>query len=117
MFVNLFVAFLVLVVAADYVFLPAASRRAWQALAVILAVVASMLFFTGHWQRLAEFMGVGRAVDMLIYVATTVLAREMFLSRARFRTSERNLTDLVRALAIRDARRLPDSLPKAAPGA
>ena len=43
MFVNLFVAFLVLVVAADYVFLPAASRRAWQALAV--AAVAGVEFF------------------------------------------------------------------------
>lgn len=106
MFVYLFCLFLALVVAADYIFLPSIARRAWQVMVVTLTVVATMLFFPGAWQRLAEMVGIGRAVDMLVYGATAILTRELFLARARFRSAERNLTVLVRALALRDAREL-----------
>jgi hypothetical protein len=106
LFPYLFCLFLVLMVAADYIFLPSVARRAWQVMALALAAVATMLVFPGAWQRLAELVGIGRAVDILIYGASTILLREMFIARGRFRASERNLTLLVRSLAIRDAKRL-----------
>jgi hypothetical protein len=113
MFVGIFCGLLVLAVALDFVFLPKAARRAWQAMAIALAVVASMVLFEDRWQALARRLGVGRPVDMLLYAAVAVLTRELFLARARFRMLERQQTLLVRELALRGARMDVDSAPAA----
>lgn len=104
MFPYLFLAFLVALLAVDFVFLPRASRRAWLMLVAAFGAASTMALFPGEWGAVAHWLGVGRPVDVLIYAATALLVREMFLARARYTRHEAQITELVRALAIERAR-------------
>ena len=52
---------------------------------------------------LANRVGVGRGTDLLLYMLTVVFAFFSLNTYLRFKDTERRLTRLVRALAIRDA--------------
>ena len=103
MFPILFLCFLLFLLLVDFVFLPRSVRRAWLMMVLTFSVAATMALFTDAWQSLAHFLGIGRPVDILVYSATAILAREMFLSRARQAKTEEQLTELVRAIAIDSA--------------
>jgi len=100
MFPYLFVTFLLLLLSADFVLLPRSARRAWVAMTAAFAGAATMAIFPKAWIWLAASLGVGRPVDILVYAATVILVRELFLTRARNVRNERQLTELVRVLAI-----------------
>jgi hypothetical protein len=106
MFPLLFVFFLLLLLVTDYVFLPRGARRAWLAMVAVFAVAASMVFFTPAWQAVAAWVGIGRPVDILIYIATAALVREMLVVRARAAEQDKRITELVRQLAVTTARRI-----------
>ena len=109
MFPVLFLCLLLFLLLVDFVFLPRSVRRAWLMMVITFSVAATMVLFTDAWFRLAHFLGIGRPVDILVYTATAILAREMFLSRARQAKTEEQLTELVRATAIGSATHLKTS--------
>ena len=55
--------------------------------------------------RLATFLGIGRGVDLVLYVSLLVFFIAFFVVYLRFRRIEEQLTEIVRHLAIRDAER------------
>lgn len=103
MFKYVFAVFLACLALVDFIFLPKQSRGAWMALTVgfVLAVIAT--FFTPPLERIAALIGIGRAVDVVIYLTCAILVRELFLTRGRAARQDAQLTALVRHLAIRDA--------------
>lgn len=61
--------------------------------------------------RLAEFVGVGRGADLLLYLAVIGFAFVSVLLYARLRQLEVALTQVVRAQAIENARAPDEKLP------
>jgi small membrane protein len=58
-----------------------------------------------HVTWVANRLGVGRGADLLLYIVVVVTIFLMLNTYLRFRSVERQMTDLVRSLAIRDAER------------
>ncbi|HTL12692.1 MAG TPA: DUF2304 domain-containing protein [Bdellovibrionota bacterium] len=56
------------------------------------------------FNRAAAAVGVGRGVDLIIYPLVVWLFREAILSRVRYHQQQREITRLVRALAVGSAR-------------
>jgi hypothetical protein len=102
-FPYLYAAFLLCLLAVDYVFLPKAAQRAWLAMAIVFLVAAALAVFQGPLDGLRAFLGVGRAVDAIGYVSTAILVRELFLARSRHSRMGEELTQLTRASALRNA--------------
>lgn len=106
MFGYLFAAFIILLLLVDRVFLPHSARRAWTLMACVMGVAALLSLAPGLLQALSGWLGVGRPVDLVLYLTTVLLLRELFLSRARSDRTLRALTQLARAQAIQTATRI-----------
>ena len=52
--------------------------------------------------RVAAWMGIGRGADLLIYIVALSFAVVAFYSYQRFRRLESQITEIVRAMALRD---------------
>lgn len=71
----------------------------------VFALGAVVVAFPWISSRMAAFVGIGRGVDFVLYLAIIWLVRESIMSRhKRWREAER-LTGLARSLAIQSARR------------
>jgi len=68
---------------------------------VALAVVA--VLFPPMLTRIAQFVGVGRGADLLLYGLTITFLGFVAASYRRMRTMEQRVTTLARELAIREA--------------
>jgi hypothetical protein len=55
--------------------------------------------------QLAEFIGVGRGADLILYVFVLIVLAAIFNLHLRLRAQQETLTELVRALGIRNAER------------
>jgi hypothetical protein len=55
--------------------------------------------------RLAALLGIGRGVDLVLYLSILAFVIAFFLVYLRFRRLDEQLTEIVRQLAIRDAER------------
>lgn len=55
-------------------------------------------------QIVAEFVGVGRGVDLVLYISIVILFYGVFKILVRLDTVERNITKLVREDAIRNGK-------------
>ena len=100
---SLFIlAILALILVIDWIFLPKQARRAFWIMASVFGAMGVLSLFPEMLSRLASLVGIGRGVDLLLYVALIVLIREYFLSRARQSALEGQLTQLVRQIAIKD---------------
>ena len=75
---------------------------AWLALWTGMAVLA---IWPDLSQRLAVILGVGRGVDAVLYLSVVGLAYVFFRLYLRMRSLDRQVTLLVRELALRDVRR------------
>jgi hypothetical protein len=58
--------------------------------------------------RVAALLGIGRGVDLVLYVSLLAIFIAFFIVYLRFRRIDEQLTLLVRHLAIRDAERADD---------
>ncbi|MCM2278500.1 MAG: DUF2304 family protein [Oligoflexia bacterium] len=103
LFPLLFTIFLFALFAWDFLFLPRNSRRVLHVLAALFFLGGLVALYTEPFSRLAIAVGLGRPVDGVLYVVVVVLIREFFLSRIRHATLEREMTLLVRRLAILNA--------------
>jgi hypothetical protein len=73
----------------------------------MLALAALGVFFIAFPERttdVAHLLGVGRGTDLLLYLAIVTGAFAVMVLYARLRRLERQLTDIAREGAIRDAR-------------
>lgn len=75
---------------------------AWIALWVAASVA---IFDPDILARIATFLGIGRGVDLVLYVSILAFSIAFFLVYLRFRRLDEQLTQIIRHLAIRDAER------------
>jgi hypothetical protein len=75
-------------------------KRVVAAALVLWAFGAIATVYPDTVAQLAHALGVGRGADLLLYVTTLSLAVSCFYMYARFRRVERQLTLLVRRLAM-----------------
>jgi len=78
------------------------SGAAWIALWVAASVG---IYDPDILSRIATFLGIGRGVDLVLYVSILVFFIAFFLVYLRFRRLDEQLTQIIRHLAIRDAER------------
>ena len=105
MFRLIFPAVLLGVLIVDRIAFPKAARRAWWALAGVFALAGLGAVYPEPIQAIASEMGIGRAVDLVLYLAVAILVREFFLSRIRDQELQRELTQLTRTLAVLGAQK------------
>ncbi|MET0820144.1 MAG: DUF2304 domain-containing protein [Aeromicrobium sp.] len=70
---------------------------------LLLAVFALGIFavvFPSVTSELAEFVGVGRGTDLVLYALVVVFVGNSLFTAGRFRHHERDITRLARSLAI-----------------
>lgn len=70
-----------------------------------LAVGAALTMFPVITITLARITGIGRGVDLVIYLLLVLLVREALRARQRQWADDRRYTELVRALAVSQAQR------------
>jgi hypothetical protein len=83
----------------------AARTRAWKRLilvALVMVAIASILY-PELTTRVANFVGVGRGTDLLLYLLVAVFLYVVVGFYLKFRDVERQLTVLARRLAIDEA--------------
>lgn len=69
----------------------------------ILALTIVAVVFPSTINSVAHFLGVGRGTDLLLYGLIVVFIGNSILMQRRHRVTERQVTDLARALAILQA--------------
>ena len=73
-------------------------------LLIVLALVGLALTLAPDSATLvANFLGVGRGTDLILYVWILVFIVKALRDQAKFREYDRRITDLVRQIALRDA--------------
>jgi hypothetical protein len=97
-------AFVLGIVAYDWVSLRGKNRRAVLLEVLVFLVGAVFIAFPERATALAHFVGIGRGVDFLMYPIVIWLVRESLMTRRRRLEYDEKLTGVVRALAISEAR-------------
>jgi hypothetical protein len=93
----------VVILIVDKIFMPKHAKRAWQMMAFAYSFAIIFALFPGILTSIAEVLGIGRGVDVIIYCLSFILIREIFISRSRQNSSERQMTILTRQFAIFNA--------------
>ncbi|MBU6375173.1 MAG: DUF2304 family protein [Bdellovibrionales bacterium] len=98
---SLFILTILLVLlATDYLFLPRQARRAFLVMGLVFGLIGLLAVFPNGLSAVASWVGIGRGVDLIVYLALIVLVREYFISRSRQAALESQLTSLVRQIAL-----------------
>jgi hypothetical protein len=92
----------------DWATLRGKNRRALVLEAVAFVAGAFFIAFPNLSTELAHAVGIGRGVDFLLYPIVIWLVRESLLTRRRRHEDAERLTQVVRALAIVEARVLEE---------
>jgi|SRR3989344_3626053 len=79
-------------------------RRKLLLWSVFWVVVASVVLLPQVTSVMAAWLGVGRGVDLVLYLSVALLFYALFQNSRKIDRLERSLTELVRELAIREAR-------------
>ncbi|MDQ0426520.1 MULTISPECIES: DUF2304 domain-containing protein [Cellulomonas] len=78
-----------------------ALRRVTVVLAALLATLS--VIFPDTWNLIAEFVGVGRGTDLLLYGLIIAFLLYMVTTYRRFRDMEQQITSLARRIAVDEA--------------
>jgi len=70
---------------------------------VLWGVIAYIILFPDFSQRLASFLGIGRGVDLIIYVSVLCIVYSLFSISTHLKEVDAKLTRLGRAIALKDA--------------
>jgi small membrane protein len=70
------------------------------AMVAFIAAAASSVFFPQIWTIAANFIGIGRGTDLLLYFLVLIFIGFVATTYRRFRQIERELTELSRQLAL-----------------
>lgn len=98
-------AILLTLIVTDAITLARRARRAFALELLVFLVGGLMVAFPETTTWAAARLGVSRGVDVVLYVVVIVLVREAILSRSARLEQEERTTEIVRALALRDAKR------------
>ena len=90
----------------DFTMLRKQNRRALLLEAAVFVAGAFFIASPDRATALAHAVGIGRGVDFLLYPIVIWLVRESLLTRRRRLEDAERLTQVVRALAIVEARKL-----------
>jgi small membrane protein len=71
-------------------------------------VVATINLFPSIISKAAEFFGIGRGVDLLIYLSIIILVYVNFKQYLRLNKIERNFYELIRRISIEKAKKGED---------
>lgn len=83
------------------------SRLGCRLLAIFFFLVAAtFVVFPNATTVIANYLGVGRGTDLLLYIGLLAGIHAVLLLYLRTRKLEQQITEQVRAIALRDARRL-----------
>ena len=74
----------------------------WSSIWIALIVV---VFLPGIAGGLAEFLGIGRTIDVLVYAAIVLLFYLIFKLYVKLETIEQEITTIVRKVALRKKKR------------
>jgi hypothetical protein len=72
-------------------------------LLLFIGAAASSVFFPQIWTVAANFLGIGRGADLLLYLVVLVFLGFVASTYRRFRQMERDFTELARKLALATA--------------
>ncbi len=111
MFRYVFAGFVLVLLAIDRVFLPNTARRTRLLLTVVFVSVAVLALFQKPMFAIAEALGVGRPVDLIVYVSVVLLFRELLVTRERFHRLEKRVVVLARAQALENVQVWPTPKP------
>ena len=78
----------------------ALGRRAWMVRSLILAATAAAIARPGLTQDVAEMIGIGRGADVVLYASVLALIGVSFYFYTRTTHLQRQLTAIVRHIAI-----------------
>ncbi len=83
----------------------AAHTRAWKRIGFFVFVVANVfaVLRPGDVTWVAHRVGVGRGTDLVLYLLVVAVSFFALNTYMRFRSLEKQVTDLARAMALRDA--------------
>lgn len=73
---------------------------------LFLALNVYAVLFPQHTTWLANQIGIGRGADLLLYLLVVAFVFGMLNTYLRFRGTNQQITELARALAVRDAEQL-----------
>jgi hypothetical protein len=99
----LIVGLLIGILVLDWVYLRKAHRRVFSLEIFGFSLVSITLFFPEIVISLADTLGIGRGVDLLIYPLLIWLFREAVLSRVRYFKLEQEISKLVQLVAVQSA--------------
>lgn len=103
--ILLIAAFAILAI---YLILPVSGQRGQAIRKIVYALLfvgaVFAVIFPNLVSTIAEFVGVGRGTDLLLYGLIVVFLGTAFSLRRRTLIQERSITDLARAIAISNAR-------------
>jgi small membrane protein len=74
-------------------------------------IVAFLVFFPEVTSYAANWVGVGRGVDLVIYMAILILFYLMFRALSKLDKVEKDVTRVVRTVALKDEVRAAERLP------
>ena len=100
--------FLIFILSVIFLLLALSSKfRTYQRLTImfIYGFLAFFIIYPQKADRVAAFFGIGRGVDLIIYLSIAVLSLIVAILYAKVKINERALTKIVRELAIMQAKK------------
>ena len=67
------------------------------------SLVGFSIVFPGIWQSMADFIGIERGIDLLLYVTVLTLITYIGYSFSKFRYLEKRIATLVQEIALLSA--------------
>lgn len=67
---------------------------------LFVALAGFSLFFPNAWTTVANFLGIGRGADLLLYMLVLVFFGYTVSSFRKFRNQEKQITQLAREIAL-----------------
>ena len=104
--------FLIAVLTVVFLLLALSSRfRTYQRITVIFfyLFLAFLILFPQTADKVAAFFGIGRGVDLIIYLSIAVLSLVVAILYAKVKMNERSITKIVRELAIMKGEKCDES--------
>ncbi len=100
--------FLIAVLTVIFLLASLSSRfRTYQRVTLIFfyLFLALLILFPQKADKVAEFFGIGRGVDLIIYLAIAILSLTVAILYAKLKINERAITKIVREIAIMKSRK------------
>ncbi len=99
---------MILILSIVFLLLALSSRfRTYQRLIIVAfyILLSFLIIFPQKADKIAAFFGIGRGVDLIIYLSIAILSLIVAILYAKVKMNERALTKIIRTLAIMQAKK------------